>query len=186
MHNRIKMESNVHIPENITIQFDEFNCYISGKNGQIKHKLNKNLSITNENKILNIQIKNTTIKKKEIKKNYALINTTKALFKNYITGIQNYYEKTLILKGIGYKAELNKNNLKLYIGFSNAINIEIPSGIKVEINSHINIIIKGISKDIVGQFAANIRQKRKPDIYKGNGIKYKNEIIKFKSPKKSK
>ena len=100
--------------------------------------------------------------------------------------IQNYYEKTLTLKGIGYKAEIDKNNLKLYIGYSNTVNMEIPLGIKIEINSNINIIIKGISKIDVGQFAANIRSKRKPEIYKGNGIKYKNEIIKFKSPKKSK
>ncbi|HIH2763164.1 MAG TPA: 50S ribosomal protein L6 [Candidatus Azoamicus sp.] len=186
MHNRIKIESNINIPENIKITFDECNCYISGQNGQITHKLNKNLNITNNNKILTIKLHSDIQKKKEIKKHYSLINTTKALFKNYIHGIQTFYEKTLTLKGIGYKAELDKTNLKLYIGFSNAVIIEIPNNIKVEINSNINILIKGISKENVGQFAANIRQKRKPDIYKGNGIKYKNEIIKFKSPKKSK
>ncbi|HIH2762533.1 MAG TPA: 50S ribosomal protein L6 [Candidatus Azoamicus sp. MARI] len=186
MHNRINTLSKITIPDNINIKFDDNNCYISGKNGQIKHKLNKYLNIINENNILTIQIKNTDTKEKELKKIYALINTTKALFKNYITGIQQYYEKHLILKGIGYKAELNNNKIKLHIGFSIPINIEIPSTIKVEINSNINITIKGISKEEVGQFAANIRLKRKPEIYKGNGIKYKNEIIKFKSPKKSK
>ncbi len=186
MHNRITMESYIEVPEDINIKFDDYNCYFSGKNGQIKHKLNKNLIITDKDKVLTIQIKNTTLKEKEIKKLSALINTTKALFRNYITGIQTYYEKNLILKGIGYKAELDKTNLKLHIGFSNTVNIEIPSTIKIEINSNINIKVKGISKEEVGQFAANIRFKRKPDIYKGNGIKYKNEIIKFKTQKKSK
>ena len=114
MYDRIKLSSNIVIPEDIKIKFDDINCYISGKNGEIKHKLNKQLNIINDNNVLKIQIKNDVIKKKEFKKIYALINTTKALFKNYITGIQKYYEKNLILKGIGYKAELNKNNLKLY------------------------------------------------------------------------
>ncbi|HIH2763482.1 MAG TPA: 50S ribosomal protein L6 [Candidatus Azoamicus sp.] len=186
MHDRIIMESKLNIPENINIKFDDINCYISGKNGEIKHKLNSNLNIINENNILKIKIKNDNLKKKDLKKIYSLINTTKALFKNYITGIQAYYEKNLILKGIGYKAEVDKTNLKLYIGFSNTVNIKIPDSIKVEVTSNINIKIKGISKEEVGQFAANIRLKRKPEIYKGNGIKYKNEIIKFKSPKKSK
>lgn len=185
MHNRI-MEIQINVPENINVKIDDINCYITGKNGEIKHFINNKLSIIKDNGILKFKIKNETSKKKDQKKLYALLNTTKALFKNYINGIQNYYEKTLTLKGIGYKAELDKNNLKLYIGFSNIVNMPIPSGIKIEINSNINIIIKGISKTEVGQFAANIRSKRKPEVYKGNGIKYKNEIIKFKSPKKSK
>lgn len=185
MHNRI-MEFQINVPENINVKIDNINCYISGKNGEIKHIINDKLDIIKENGLLKFKIKNQISKKKDQKKLYALLNTTKALFKNYINGIQNYYEKTLTLKGIGYKAEIDKNNLKLYIGYSNTVNMEIPLGIKIEINSNINIIIKGISKIDVGQFAANIRSKRKPEIYKGNGIKYKNEIIKFKSPKKSK
>lgn len=186
MYNRI--ESTLIIPSNINLNFEN-GCYcFSGTNGKIKHILNKNLSLNQEKNIIKISTNKENLKnnKKDLKKVYSLINTTKALFKNYINGIQNFYEKTLILKGIGYKAELEQNTLKLYIGYSNTINIKIPENLTIEINSNINIKIKGVSKEEVGQFAANIRSKRKPEIYKGNGIKYKDEIIKFKSPKKSK
>lgn len=187
MHNRIN-EITIKIPQNVKFTFKNENFSFNGVNGEIKNILNKNLILNYEKDIIKISTNNEKIKykKKDIKKINALINTTRALFKNYINGVQNFYEKNLVLKGIGYKAEIEKNYLNLNIGYTNIVSIKIPDNIKVEINSGTNIKIKSISKEAVGQFAANIREKRKPEVYKGNGIKYKDEIIKFKSPKKSK
>jgi len=188
MKNIIK-EASIKIPPQINIKFDKGYYIFNGKNGEIKHELNKHLSLKIEKEKAIILLNNENKQqqqKKFIKKNSSLINTTLALFKNYFYGIQYLYEKILILKGIGYKAEVKNNILKLHIGFSNPIDICIPNNIKVDINSSTNVIIKGISKAAVGQFAANVKFKRKSEPYKGNGIRYKNEIIKLKSPKKSK
>lgn len=186
MNKTNKNESIILIPSNVDVKIENRCCSFLGPKGQIDHVLNKNLEVSFEEKKLKIFSDKINCKKKNLKAIHMIINTTLALFKNYIYGVQNLYEKILIIKGIGYKAEVKNNTLALYIGFSNTINMIIPKSIKIEINSNTNIIIRGVSKEKVGQFAANIRFKRKPEPYKGNGIKYKNETIKMKSPKKSK
>lgn len=185
--NTKNLELYINIPSNIKINLKDGYCYFSGKNGEIKHKLDNNINLDIlENNTIKIFSKINIIKKNNYSKIFSILNTTKILFKNYVEGLYKLFEKTIILKGIGYKAEIKNNFLILYIGYSHDIKMPIPNDLKVEVNSNTNIIIKGVSKEKIGQFAANIKLKRLPEPYKGNGIKYKTDKIKIKTPKKSK
>lgn len=187
MHSRINNETINHIikiPQNVFVEIEENLCIFKGPHGTILHKINKLISIKKNENTITLQ---TTIKKvdKRLKKN-ALINTTYALFKNYINGVLNLFEKSLIIKGVGYKAEYKDLILTLFLGYSHTINYKIPSDIKIEIITPTNILIKGVSKHKVGQIAHEIKMKKPADAYKGNGIKYKDDTTKLKSPKKTK
>ena len=98
----------------------------------------------------------------------------------------NFFSRKLKLSGIGYKAKYEDNILYLNIGYSHIIKLNIPNDIIINIPDSTSILVQGVSKHKVGQIAFSIKEKRIPEIYKGNGIKYDKEIIKLKSPKKSK
>jgi len=101
-----------------------------------------------------------------------------------ITGVNDPYTKALIVEGVGYKATSSGDNIILNIGFSHPVTLKVPEGIKCEIEKE-NIRISGIDKEVVGEFAAVIRSKKKPEPYKGKGIRYAGEIIRRKEGKKS-
>ena len=110
--------------------------------------------------------------------------TVRSQINNTIIGVTNGFEKELQLNGVGYKAALKGKILELLLGFSHPINFPIPEDIKIELPKPTQIKISGISKQKVGQIAANIRSYRKPEPYKGKGVKYSNEIIRRKEGKK--
>ncbi|HFL8819398.1 MAG TPA: 50S ribosomal protein L6 [Candidatus Azoamicus sp. OHIO2] len=188
MHNRIEdkktLNSKLIIPANILIQELNNTYTLTGPKGIITHNLHPQLQIKITDKVIIIE----TIKSKSDRttKKLALLNTTVALFKNYINGLLYLFEKTIIIKGIGYKAEYTNSLLKLFLGYSHPIIYQIPSDITIELLTQTLICIKGVSKHKVGQTAHEIKMKKPADIYKGNGIKYKDEILKLKSPKKTK
>lgn len=181
-----KFKKIINIPSNIKIEYLNGMYKISGPKGFINHKLNALLKINISNNILSIIVQECYLKKNKINKFLSILKTTYILFKNYITGVIHLFDKTLILKGVGYKAEYNNSILKMILGYSHPIIYLIPKDIEIKILTSNSICIKGVSKHKVGQIAQNIKQFRLPDAYKGNGIIYKNEIIKLKSPKKSK
>ena len=114
----------------------------------------------------------------------ALTGTMRALTKNVIEGVSSGYEKKLEINGVGYRAKLSTNKLELSLGFSHPVNFEIPEDLKIEVPKPTSIKISGIDKQRVGQIAANIRSYRKPEPYKGKGVKYKDEYIRRKEGKK--
>ncbi|HFL8824206.1 MAG TPA: 50S ribosomal protein L6 [Candidatus Azoamicus sp. OHIO1] len=174
------------IPDNVQVEFKNHIFYFSGPKGSVEHIVSGDIFIeffSNEIVISSLPKK---CRVKKISQISSLINTTYALFKNYIYGVVNYFQCNLILRGIGYKAQLKGNVIELLIGYSHPVQINVPSDILVELPSNIEIIIKGISKCKVGDFSASIRMKRVPEVYKGNGIRYKDEIVSLKSPKKNK
>ena len=183
-----KLKKIVFIPSIINVKFDNGYYYFKGPKGQIKHTLHDHLSVKLMTNKLYILCDKQMERKKESSQIKSLINTTYALFKNYIYGISNLFNKTLILKGIGYKADYNIKSsfLTLSLGFSHFVKISIPKDIFIEISNSVNIFIKGVSKYRVGQISSNIRSKRTPENYKGNGIRYADEFLKLKSPKKTK
>lgn len=185
MHSRINetIKEYTFIPENVSIDINE-NCYtISGKLGNIKTEINKYIKIQkDENKIFFI----TESNKKNKKKYIAIIKTNIAIIKNHFKGVNTLFEKIIIIKGIGYKAEYQNKLLKLFIGYSHPIEMKIDENINIEIINPTTILIKGISKHQVGQLAYEIKMKKPVDMYKGNGLKYKDEVIKLKTPKKTK
>lgn len=185
MYNRVNetLKEQILIPNNITIEINNDHYIVNGKMGKIKTKLDKNIKIQKEeNKIFFI----TESNKKNKKKYLAIIKTNIAIIKNHFKGVNTLFEKIINIKGIGYKAECQNKLLKLFIGYSHPVEIKINEDINIDIINQTNISIKGISKHKVGQLAHEIKMKKPADIYKGNGLKYKDENIKLKTPKKTK
>src|SRR5205814_9538573 len=112
----------------------------------------------------------------------ALHGLTRALVANYIEGVSKGYQKSLEVQGVGYKAELKGKNLVLTVGFANTISLALPAGLNVAVEGA-KIHISGPDKQLVGQFASDVRRVRKPEPYKGKGIRYEGEVVKIKPGK---
>jgi large subunit ribosomal protein L6 len=114
----------------------------------------------------------------------ALSGTTRALLANLVNGVSKGFEKKLTLVGVGYRAQAQGDTLNLSLGFSHPVAHKMPAGVKVETPSQTEIVIKGIDKQQVGQVAAEIRAYRKPEPYKGKGVRYADEVVILKETKK--
>jgi large subunit ribosomal protein L6 len=113
----------------------------------------------------------------------AVHGLTRALAANMVEGVTKGYEKKLEIVGVGYIAAIQKNTLQLRVGFANELQVPIPAGLNVTCPDQTHIVVKGIDKQLVGQFAAEVRSLRKPEPYKGKGIRYENEQVRRKAGK---
>ena len=116
----------------------------------------------------------------------AIVGTIYALIRNTLTGIADGYEKKLLLQGVGYRAAVKGQNIELLVGYSNPVNFAVPAGVSVSSPSATEIVLQSADKQLVGQVAAQIRAVRKPDPYKGKGIRYSDEQLKLKEVTKKK
>src|SRR5262249_18497051 len=115
--------------------------------------------------------------------NRSLHGLTRSLINNMVVGVTRGYEKRLKIEGIGYQARIDKKALVLTVGYANAVEMRPPDGVTVELSDPTTIIIRGADKQQVGQFAAEVRKVRKPEPYKGKGIRYENEVVRRKEGK---
>ena len=122
----------------------------------------------------------------DLKRMKSLHGLTRTLISNMVTGVTAGYEKVLQINGVGYKAQKNGNTLVLSLGYSHLVQMEDPEGLESVLDGLTKITIKGIDKERVGQYAAEIRDKRRPEPYKGKGIKYSDEVIRRKVGKTGK
>jgi len=144
---------------------------VKGKLGELEMKIHPNITV-------DITKDEIIVKRPDdSKENRALHGLTRALINNMIKGVTEGYTKTLEIVGVGYKAELKGNNVLITIGYSHPIYFIPPEGIKIEVPTPNQIKISGIDKELVGIIAAKIRSFRKPEPYKGKGIRYSNEVI---------
>lgn len=161
---------------------------VSVNDGVITIKKGNNASVVDtQNRVL-VNVENGNIvftSKSDAATDRAFWGTFRALTSNAVTGLTTGFTKTLEINGVGYKAAVKGDILELALGYSHPINFEIPKGIEITVDKN-NVIVKGINKELVGQVSANIRQYRKPEPYKGKGIKYSDEKIIRKSGKTSK
>lgn len=126
------------------------------------------------------------VRKNEERKTRALHGLSRTLVANTINGVKTGFEKKLELQGVGYRAAMQGNVLNLQLGYSHPINIEPPTGIKIEVEANTKITIKGSNKQTVGDVAALIRSKRPPEVYKGKGVRYEGEYVRKKAGKAGK
>jgi len=119
-------------------------------------------------------------RKNDERKNRALHGLYRSLVNNMVTGLSKGFEKRLSIVGVGYNAQLKGNAVVLQIGFCHPVDLPLPAGIEVEIPNPTSIVVRGVDKQLVGQYAANIRKVRPPEPYKGKGIRYDNEIVRQK------
>jgi len=138
---------------------------------------------------LTIEVKDNEVlvsRPNDLKREKSLHGLTRTLIHNMVEGVTNGFSKTLEINGVGYKAEKSGKKLVLSLGYSHKVEMEDPEGIETKVDGDRKIIVSGISKEKVGQYAAEIREKRKPEPYKGKGIKYEAEVIRRKVGKTGK
>lgn len=167
------------IPEGVTITNEESKIVVKGPKGELSLDLVSNINVEMNDNILTVSRKN------DEKFSKAMHGTTNANIKNLIEGVTTGFQKGLEIIGVGYRFNLRGNTLVISAGYSHPIEMEIPSGLSVEAISNTEIVVKGINKISVGKFAAEIREVRKPEPYKGKGIRYKDEYIRRKEGKKA-
>ena len=171
----------INVPAGVTVSVaDNNNVTVKGPKGELNFKFNNELEISVSATEVAVKRPNDT---KEMK---ALHGTTRALLNNMVKGVSEDFTKQLEINGVGYRAALQGNKLVLSAGYSHNVEMEVPAGLKVELPKNTNIIISGIDKQLVGQFAAEIREVRKPEPYKGKGFKYSTEHIRRKEGKTAK
>ncbi len=169
------------IPQGVTVTVAEGNnVTVKGPKGELTSQFNNELTISVEATEVLVKRPNDT---KEVK---TIHGTTRALLHNMVVGVSEGFKKQLEINGVGYRAQLQGNKVILSAGYSHTVDMEIPEGLKVELPKNTIIVISGIDKQKVGQFAAEIREVRKPEPYKGKGIKYDYEVIRRKEGKTAK
>jgi large subunit ribosomal protein L6 len=161
----------VNIPNGVTINKSGNSVKVKGPKGELEGSFDSRINVEVKDKELTVTRPNDT---KEIK---ALHGLTRALIQNMVQGVTEAYQKTLDIVGVGYRAELKGKNLLLNIGFSHPIYFMPPDGITLQTPTQTQIVISGIDKQLVGMVASKIRSIRKPEPYKGKGIKYSDEQI---------
>ena len=169
------------IPAGVTVDIAENNnVTVKGPKGELNRTLPAEMSITIEAGEILVKRPN------DLKKNKALHGLTRALLNNMVIGVTEGFSKTLLITGVGYRAAKQGSKLVLTLGYSHPIEMEEPEGIEIEVPDQSKIIVKGISKEKVGQCAAEIRSFRAPEPYKGKGIRYEDEHIRRKVGKTGK
>jgi len=167
----------IEIPKGVTVTVTGNTVKVKGPKGELQRVVHNNMKV--EMKDAQIEVKRPD----DQKENRALHGLTRALIQNMILGVNEEYKKELDIVGVGYKVEAKGTNLLLNMGYSHPIYFIPPTGIKLETTTPTHIVITGIDKQLVGQVAAKIRSIRKPEPYKGKGIKYSNEQILRKAGK---
>jgi large subunit ribosomal protein L6 len=175
------------IPNGVEIKIEEdagkYNgqkIIFKGPLGELTQELRKDIKVKIEDNKVILKRDNES---KFVKSLHGLYRT---LINNIIEGVQKLYEKELEIVGIGYRAELSGSNLSLHLGATHPYDLEAPKGITFEVIDKVNIKVKGIDKQLVGQVAAEIRSFAKPEPYKGKGIRYKGEYVRRKAGKAAK
>ncbi len=171
----------INLPSGVEIKIDEKNFVeVKGPKGQLSEQISPDMEIKIEDGVLNVA------RPSENKKHKSLHGLSRTLISNMVVGVTEGYTKTLDIVGTGYRAAKNGNKLVLTLGYSHPIELEDPAGLEVEVPAPNKIIVKGINKQLVGNYAAKIRDFRKPEPYKGKGIKYSDEVIRRKVGKTGK
>jgi large subunit ribosomal protein L6 len=170
----------VAIPAGVKVQVNDRTVRVEGPRGKLELNVHPNMTVQFDE-----QAKVLSVEKPEDdeRENRALWGLTRALINNMVQGVTKGYEKRLKVEGIGYQARLDKGAVVLTVGFANAITVTPPAGVKVDLPDPTTIVVSGADKQLVGQFAAEVRAARKPEPYKGKGIRYENEVVRRKEGK---
>ena len=167
------------IPNGLTVTVEKSNVTVKGPKGELS---------LNIDDLITVEVKDNTVitkRQNETKKAKSLHGTTNSLINGMLIGVSKGYEKGLEISGVGYRFNVAGNKITVTAGFSHPVVVDVPNGLSVEQISNTEITIKGIDKQKVTKFAAEIRDLRKPEPYKGKGIRYKGEHIRRKEGKKA-
>ena len=168
------------LPSGVTVTVNNNEVAVKGKKGELKHALGAGVAVAvADNEVV---VERTS----QDKAAAALFGTTRALVQNMVVGVSEGYTKKLEIVGVGYRATLQGKKLVLNVGFCHSVDIEAPAGIEFKCPDQTHIEVSGVDKQVVGQIAAEIRAVRKPEPYKGKGIRYEGEHVRRKEGKSGK
>lgn len=170
----------INIPDGVTVNLNDTEMTVKGPKGELSRNLHKEITINIEGNVINVE------RPSDSKTHRSLHGTTRSVVNNMIVGVTDGFTKSLELVGVGYRASKSGSNVTLNVGYSHPVEIEALNGIEFDVPSNTKIIVKGIDKEMVGAVASNIRSVRKPEPYKGKGIKYEGEYILRKEGKTGK
>ena len=171
----------INIPGGVTITVGDDNTVnVKGPKGQLSEKISPEMEISMEEGVLLVK------RPSDDKEHKALHGLSRSLIHNMVVGVTSGYQKNLDIVGVGYRAQMQGTKLVLNVGYSHPVEFEAPAGITFEVPNPNRISVLGISKQQVGQMAADIRKVRPPEPYKGKGIKYENEFVRRKEGKTGK
>lgn len=168
------------VPEGVEIKIDGQKITVKGPKGTLEKEFHKNMKINLEGNVI------TVVRPDNEPSNRSLHGLTRTLLNNMIEGTTKGFERKLEVNGVGYRASKKGNNLLLNLGYSHPVEMEAPEGITFDVPNPNEIIVKGMDKELVGQTAAVVRTKRPPEVYRGKGIKYAEEVIRRKEGKAGK
>jgi large subunit ribosomal protein L6 len=171
------LERIIKVTDGISLSFSNNVLGAKGAKGEVKVNIHEYITLAQEGSV----IKLSSADDRESK---AMLGTTVSLVNNAMLGVLTGYEKKLELRGVGYRAQLQGSKLNLTLGYSHPVEYVVPSGIVLELPKQTEIIVKGVDKQLVGQVAAEIREFRKVEPYKGKGIRYTDEVVIRKDAKK--
>jgi large subunit ribosomal protein L6 len=161
----------VNVPDAVTVTIAPGNIVVKGPKGELAQTYSQDMTVSQEEKTILVA------RPTDRGEHRALHGLTRSLIANMVEGVTDGFEKRLEIQGVGYRAALKGKNLELALGFSHPVSIEAPEGIEFEVPQPTEIIVRGIDKQLVGQVAADIRKRRKPEPYKGKGIRYRDEQV---------
>ena len=168
------------VPEGVEVKLDGQHITVKGPKGTLERDVHSNIKVSINDNIITVERPN------DEPQNRSLHGLTRTLINNMIVGVLNEYKRELEINGVGYRAQKKGNNLVMNLGYSHPVEMEAPAGITFDVPNPNQIIVRGIDKELVGQTAAVIRTKRPPEVYRGKGIKYADEIIRRKEGKTGK
>ncbi len=159
------------IPEGVEVTLNDKNITVKGPKGTLSKEIHKNVNVTVEGNVI------TVTRIDDEPANRSLHGLTRSLINNMIVGVKDEFKRELEINGVGYRAQKQGTKLVMNLGYSHPVEMEAPAGITYDVPNPNSIIVRGIDKELVGQTAAVIRTKRPPEVYRGKGIKYVEEVI---------
>ncbi|MCR6108899.1 50S ribosomal protein L6 [Bacillus sp. A301a_S52] len=170
----------IEVPSNVEVKFDNTTITIKGPKGELKRELHHDMVVKHEDNQITVE------RPSDHKDHRALHGTTRSVINNMVEGVTNGFEKKLELVGVGYRAQKTGNKLVLNVGLSHPVEFVAEDGLEIDVPSNTEIIVKGIDKERVGALASNIRATRRPEPYKGKGVRYAGEYVRRKEGKTGK
>jgi large subunit ribosomal protein L6 len=167
------------VPSGVTVAIEPELVRVNGPKGELSERIHRDITVAQDGEEL------VVTRPTDRGEHRALHGLTRSLVANMVEGVTHGFEKRLEIQGVGYRAQLKGKDLELALGYSHPVPIEAPDGIEFEVPQPTRIVVRGISKQLVGEVAANIRKQRKPEPYKGKGIRYEGEHVARKVGKRA-
>jgi large subunit ribosomal protein L6 len=167
------------VPTGVTVAVDPERVRVNGPRGELVERVSRDMTVAEEDGAI------VVTRPTDRGEHRALHGLTRSLIANMVTGVTEGYEKRLEIQGVGYRAQLRGSDIQLAVGYSHPVDVKAPDGITFEVPVPTQIVVRGISKQLVGEVAAQIRKVRRPEPYKGKGIRYQGEYVARKVGKRA-